>query len=75
MPEIELNGAGYALPTGTRLRAALGTAFKEPRFDENFSTVYTRGDPCSNGTAWSSPTIARMSAVAPSSEVPIACSR
>ena len=34
---------------------------------------YTRGMPISNGTACSSPATARMSAVEPSSEVPIAC--
>ncbi len=38
-------GAGYALAGGTRLRAAAGTAFKEPRFDENFTTTFTRGNP------------------------------
>jgi vitamin B12 transporter len=38
-------GAGYALPSGTRLRAAAGTAFKEPRFDENYTTTFTRGNP------------------------------
>jgi vitamin B12 transporter len=38
-------GAGYALPTGTRLRGSAGTAFKEPRFDENFTTTFTRGNP------------------------------
>jgi vitamin B12 transporter len=38
-------GAGYAFRTGTRLRAAAGTAFTEPRFDENFTTTFTRGNP------------------------------
>lgn len=37
-------GAGYALPFGTRVRAAAGTAFKEPRFDEVFTTTFTRGN-------------------------------
>ena len=34
-----------ALPTNTRLRAAVGNAFKEPQFSENFSTAFTRGNP------------------------------
>ena len=37
--------AAYALPTDTRLRAAYGTAFKEPLFSENFSTAFSRGNP------------------------------
>ncbi len=37
--------AAYALPTATRLRAAFGTAFKEPLFSENFSTAFSRGNP------------------------------
>lgn len=38
-------GAAWRLPTGTRLRAAVGTAFKEPTFAENFSEGYTTGNP------------------------------
>jgi vitamin B12 transporter len=37
--------AAYAVPTGTKLRAAYGTAFKEPLFSENFSTAFSRGNP------------------------------
>ncbi|MGZ8378328.1 MAG: TonB-dependent receptor plug domain-containing protein [Gemmatirosa sp.] len=35
----------YAVPTGTKLRAAYGSAFKEPLFSENFSTAFSRGNP------------------------------
>jgi vitamin B12 transporter len=38
-------GAGYTLPTGTRLRAAAGTSFKEPLFSEQFTTSFTVGNP------------------------------
>jgi vitamin B12 transporter len=38
-------GLGYALPTGTRLRAAAGTSFKEPLFGEQFATSFTVGNP------------------------------
>lgn len=39
-------GASYQLPTGTRLRASAGRAFKEPTFLENFSTnPFFRGNP------------------------------
>ena len=38
-------GIAYALPTGTRLRGAFGTAFKEPTFHENYSEGYSRGNP------------------------------
>ncbi|AHG90671.1 TonB-dependent receptor [Gemmatirosa kalamazoonensis] len=38
-------GAGYALPAGTRLRAAVGTSFKEPLFSEQFTTSFTTGNP------------------------------
>jgi vitamin B12 transporter len=31
--------------TGTRLHGAIGTAFKEPTFFENFATGFTRGNP------------------------------
>lgn len=34
----------WSLPTRTRLRATLGTAFKEPAFAEVFSTSFTRGN-------------------------------
>lgn len=32
-------GASYRLPLGTRLRAAVGTAFKEPSFYQNYSAI------------------------------------
>jgi vitamin B12 transporter len=35
---------GFASPT-TRVRASVGTGFKEPTFFENFSTSFTRGNP------------------------------
>lgn len=38
-------GAAYRLPSRTRLRASLGTAFKEPTFLENYSTGFVRGNP------------------------------
>ncbi|MBI4543086.1 MAG: TonB-dependent receptor, partial [Gemmatimonadetes bacterium] len=38
-------GLAYRLGGGTRLRAALGRAFKEPTFYENFATGFDRGNP------------------------------
>lgn len=38
-------GASIRAAEGTTLRAAYGTAFKEPTFAENFSTTYTVGNP------------------------------
>lgn len=38
-------GLAYSLPTGTRLRASVGTAFKEPTFTQNYSTGYIIGNP------------------------------
>jgi vitamin B12 transporter len=38
-------GANYVTPTGTRLRASVGTAFRAPTFYENFSTGYVTGNP------------------------------
>lgn len=38
-------GAAWRLAAGTRLRAAAGTAFKEPTFFENFAAGYVRGNP------------------------------
>lgn len=38
-------GASYAFPTGTRLRASYGNAFKEPTFVENFGVGSIRGNP------------------------------
>ena len=35
----------YFLPGGTKLRAALGTGFKEPKWGEIFSTPFTMGNP------------------------------
>jgi vitamin B12 transporter len=35
----------WAFPSRTRLRATVGTAFKEPAFAEVFSTSFTRGNP------------------------------
>jgi vitamin B12 transporter len=37
--------AAYALPTATRVRAAIGTSFKEPLFTEQFATAFTVGNP------------------------------
>ncbi len=39
-------GATYAWPSGTRVRASVGKAFKEPTFYENFAdTPFARGNP------------------------------
>jgi vitamin B12 transporter len=38
-------GLAYRLPTGTRLRAAVGTAFKEPSFPENYGAGFANGNP------------------------------
>jgi vitamin B12 transporter len=39
-------GISYGLPTGTRIRAAVGTAFKEPTFLEHFADgPFARGNP------------------------------
>ncbi|MEE8116197.1 MAG: TonB-dependent receptor [Gemmatimonadales bacterium] len=38
-------GAAYRLPTGTRVRATVGTGFKEPTFFENFAAGFVRGNP------------------------------
>jgi vitamin B12 transporter len=39
-------GAGYAVGYGAQLRAAVGTAFKEPTFEQNYSTAqYDLGNP------------------------------
>lgn len=39
-------GAAYNFPSGTRLRAAVGKAFKEPTFFENFAnTAFVVGNP------------------------------
>ena len=35
----------WALPTATRVRATIGTGFKEPAFAEIFNTSFTRGNP------------------------------
>jgi len=37
--------AGYRFPSGTRLRASIGNAYKEPNFDEQFETAFSRGNP------------------------------
>ena len=37
--------AAYFLPGGTKLRAALGTGFREPLWGEIFSTLWTVGNP------------------------------
>ncbi len=37
--------AAYFLPGGTKLRAAIGTGFREPLWGENFSTLWTVGNP------------------------------
>jgi len=38
-------GAVYRLAGGTRLRATVGTGFREPSFFENYSTGFTVGNP------------------------------
>lgn len=38
-------GAAYRLPGETRVRAALGTGFKEPTFFENYAEGLVRGNP------------------------------
>ena len=38
-------GVNYVAPTGTRLRASVGTAFRAPTFYENFATGYVTGNP------------------------------
>ncbi|OLC08493.1 MAG: hypothetical protein AUH42_01305 [Gemmatimonadetes bacterium 13_1_40CM_70_11] len=38
-------GAVYRLAGGTRLRASVGTAFKEPTFFENYATGFVKGNP------------------------------
>ncbi len=38
-------GAVYRLSAGTRIRASLGTAFKEPTFFENYATGFVKGNP------------------------------
>lgn len=39
-------GATYRVPSGTRLRGSVGTAFKEPTFFENFAaSPFARGNP------------------------------
>ena len=38
-------GAGYRVATGTRVRASVGNAYKEPNFDEQFETAFSRGNP------------------------------
>lgn len=38
-------GIAYGFASGTRLRGAFGTAFKEPTFHENYSEGYSRGNP------------------------------
>lgn len=38
-------GAAYDLPTGTRIRASYGNAFKEPTFIENFGIGFAVGNP------------------------------
>lgn len=38
-------GASLRLSRATRLRASAGTAFKEPTFDENYSTAFSTGNP------------------------------
>jgi vitamin B12 transporter len=38
-------GLGYTLPSGTRVRGAVGTSFKEPLFSEQFNTSFTTGNP------------------------------
>jgi vitamin B12 transporter len=38
-------GAGYTLPTGTRLRASAGNSFKEPTFTETVGSALVVGNP------------------------------
>jgi vitamin B12 transporter len=38
-------GVVYRISAGTRLRASLGTGFKEPTFFENFASGFVRGNP------------------------------
>jgi vitamin B12 transporter len=38
-------GASWGAPTGTQLRASVGTAFREPSFYENYATGYVTGNP------------------------------
>jgi vitamin B12 transporter len=38
-------GVAWRAARGTRLRASLGTGFKEPSFYENFATGFSRGNP------------------------------
>jgi len=38
-------GVAYRPTPGTKLRAGIGTAFKEPTFYENFATGFVRGNP------------------------------
>ena len=37
--------AGWRIATGTRLRASVGNAYKEPGLDEQFDTPFTTGNP------------------------------
>jgi vitamin B12 transporter len=38
-------GVNYVAGTGTRIRASVGTAFREPTFFENFATGFVTGNP------------------------------
>ncbi len=38
-------GASYYVPTGTRLRGAIGSAFREPAFSEVYNTAFSTGNP------------------------------
>jgi vitamin B12 transporter len=38
-------GTSVRMAPATRLRASAGTAFKEPTFDENYSTAFSTGNP------------------------------
>ena len=38
-------GASWRVSSATRLRVNAGTAFKEPTFDENYSTAFSNGNP------------------------------
>jgi vitamin B12 transporter len=38
-------GAAYLLPTATRLRGAVGSAFREPTFFQNYAQGFVRGNP------------------------------
>jgi outer membrane cobalamin receptor len=38
-------GASYSVTGDTRVRASFGTAFREPNFNESFSTEFTVGNP------------------------------